>query len=73
LPKVQNALLSAAVYITRRDVAKGVQQGVQQRYHEALGNVTPDGVYCGRRERTLNRRPELKEKTLRLDNKGDEL
>lgn len=48
----------------KAEIGKYISHHNKRRYHEALGNVTPDDVYYGRREVILSSRAKLKIETL---------
>ena len=47
-----------------RAIADFVEHYNQRRCHESLDNLTPADVYCGRGQRILKRREEIKRKTI---------
>jgi transposase InsO family protein len=47
-----------------RSIGEFVKYYNNERYHESLGNLTPDDVYCGRDRKIVIQRIKIKEKTL---------
>jgi putative transposase len=48
----------------KNEIQKFITHYNSTRYHESLGNVTPDDVYYGRRDTIVNKRKEMKNITM---------
>jgi len=46
------------------EIAKWVEYYNNERLHESLDNVTPNDMYCGRKEKILTQRQIIKQETL---------
>ena len=60
--------INLLVYDTPEELVLKIRDFVEyynsRRYHEAQGNLTPDSVYYGHREKILSRRTTLKVRTM---------